>query len=250
MGQGRALGELRSWIWYDCSMALTEADIEQFIAELQANPQLRDRVRDAILAHDFLALPGIVERLGERIEELAQQDQQLGRRIDQLGRRVDDLAEVVKQLGLKMDRVDGRIGTVEGRLYELDYRDNLLAHLAGALRHVRQVFPGALPEMTRADEHGEFSEAEWIDVHRIDVVAAGQLWKSPSDSPEKLLAIELSLVVDRSDVERAARRAELLRRGGLSAEAAVDGDAITSDAQQLAAELGVTVLVRKVQPAA
>ncbi len=37
-------------------MALTEVDIEQFIAELQANPQLRDRVRDAILAHDFLAL--------------------------------------------------------------------------------------------------------------------------------------------------------------------------------------------------
>jgi hypothetical protein len=37
-------------------MALTEADIEEFIAALQADPQLRDRVRNVILADDLLAL--------------------------------------------------------------------------------------------------------------------------------------------------------------------------------------------------
>jgi hypothetical protein len=41
-------------------MAFSPADIESFIAALHSDPQLRDRVRDASLADDFLALPGIV----------------------------------------------------------------------------------------------------------------------------------------------------------------------------------------------
>jgi hypothetical protein len=39
-------------------MAFSRDEIEAFIAELHADPQPRDRVRSAILADDFLALPG------------------------------------------------------------------------------------------------------------------------------------------------------------------------------------------------
>ncbi len=44
-------------------MAFSPADIEQFIEAVQADPSLRDRVRDAILHADFLALRAIAERL-------------------------------------------------------------------------------------------------------------------------------------------------------------------------------------------
>ena len=40
-------------------MALTPADIEQFISALHDDASVRERVRGAILADDFLALPRI-----------------------------------------------------------------------------------------------------------------------------------------------------------------------------------------------
>ena len=60
--------------------------------------------------------------------------------------------------------------------------------------------------------------------------------------PEVLLAIELSIFVDDSDVERAHRRAEILRKTGLEVEACVDGDVIGQAARRLATQLGVRVL--------
>lgn len=217
-------------------MALTEADIEQFIAELQANPQLRDRVRDAILAHDFLALPGIVERLGERVE--------------QLGERIEDLTVQMQQLTLRMDRVDGRLGNLEGESYEIKYVLNLGSHLSPLLRAPRRLFAAELPEISDAFDAGRISRDEWNELHDLDVLAKGRLRQASKDAPEQFFAIELSRVVDRYDVHRAARRAALLSAHGVDAVALVDGDAITVGAQQLAQELGVTVLVRKVQPAA
>ena len=46
-------------------MTLSESDVEEFIVLLQDDPRLRDRVRNAILADDFLALPGLVRQLSE-----------------------------------------------------------------------------------------------------------------------------------------------------------------------------------------
>ncbi|MCC6382472.1 MAG: hypothetical protein IT304_08175 [Dehalococcoidia bacterium] len=53
-------------------MAFTAAEVEELIEALQREPQLRDRLRNAILTDDFLALPGIVRQLGERIERLTE----------------------------------------------------------------------------------------------------------------------------------------------------------------------------------
>ncbi len=63
-----------------------------------------------------------------------------------------------------------------------------------------------------------------------------------SNAPEVLLAIELSVVIADDDVERAHRRAEILRRSGADVDAAVDGDVILTSARELARELGVKVL--------
>ena len=120
-------------------MAFSPADIEQFIEAVQANPSLRDRVRDAILHADFLSLPGIVARLGDRIEELAIQDARLGERmdqltermdhltmrIDQLTARVDQLTEQVKALTVRLGRMDGRLGNLEGDFWEFRYTSRL-----------------------------------------------------------------------------------------------------------------------------
>ncbi len=259
-------------------MTLSEADIEQFIFALHEDPKLKDRVRNAILSDDFLALPGIVERLGERMEQLTirvdrlgermdqltirvdqlgermdqltGQVQQLGERMDQLtirvdhlGERMDQLTGQVQQLALKMERFDGRLGNLEGRNYERDYRDNVISHLAPFLKKPVVVVPANIDELDAAFQSGRMSLAQWREIHRLDLLVHGTPRRSAE--PEVWWAMELSLVVDKYDVERAANRAATLREFGVAAVPVVDGRGITSDAIAEAQVLGVSVLVER-----
>ena len=65
------------------------------------------------------------------------------------------------------------------------------------------------------------------------------------DSPESVILIELSIVVDTDDVARAARRADIVRKLGIPAIPCVDGEVITPQAVSLAEHDGVMALVRK-----
>ncbi len=67
-------------------MVMSAEDIEAFIAELQRDPQLRDRARNVILADDFLELPKIVVRLGNLEGRLYEMDYR-NRLPARLGRR-------------------------------------------------------------------------------------------------------------------------------------------------------------------
>ncbi|MGC8779758.1 MAG: hypothetical protein ACP5UQ_02740, partial [Anaerolineae bacterium] len=60
--------------------------------------------------------------------------------------------------------------------------------------------------------------------------------------PEVWLAIEVSAVVDRNDVERARRRAVLLRKAGMAAIPVAAGEEITDGARQLARGENVVLL--------
>jgi len=208
-------------------MALSQMDIESLIVAIQSDPALRDRVRSAILADDFLALPGVMRSLAQEVANLTEQ---------------------VRQLTLRMDRLDGRLGNLDGEAYETRYVLNLGSHLARTLRRVQRVFPSDLEPIFQAYRAGEITTEEWDEIHRLDVLASGQsVTGSGSDA---WAALELSLVVNNGDVERAHARAAILRRHGIDALPMVDGRAITPEAEELASALGVTVLVRKVAPAA
>src|SRR5688572_17659661 len=102
-------------------MAFSREEIEAFIAELQQDPQLRDRVRNAILADDFLALPGIVARLGERVEQLGERLDQLGERVDALSLQIAGLTSQVFQLTLGQNQLTGKVTNIDGRLYEFEF---------------------------------------------------------------------------------------------------------------------------------
>ncbi|MCC6959330.1 MAG: hypothetical protein IT301_05740 [Dehalococcoidia bacterium] len=129
------------------------------------------------------------------------------------------------------------------------YFDNLPAHLCLYLRHARRLTPADLPGVADAWESGQLTQGEWDDVHDIDVVVAGTP-VSAAATQELHMAIQLELRVDLPAVEDIARRVNLLRKCGATVRAAVDGRFITPDAQRLAEQLGVTVLVSKAAPAA
>ena len=260
---------------------MSPSDIESLIAELHRDPQLRDRVRNAILADDFLALPGIVRGLGERVDQLGERVDQLGERVDQLGERVDQLGERVDQLGERVDqlgervdqlgerldrlanqiahlgrqmedlvavtnRQDGRLGNLEGRLFELDYRDRLPSRLGRTYEKVRPVHVPELELVSAAYRRKEIGAADWDDLLEIDAAALAFARSFDDDKgPEILVVLELSRTVNAEDVRRVHRRAETLRRIGLEVDGCVDGEQIRPDAKELANSLGVIALVVK-----
>jgi hypothetical protein len=239
-------------------MALDEQDIEEFIVRLHDDPQLRDRVRNAILSDDFLALPGIVRQLGERVDQLGARVDQLGERIDQLAERmaavdvqlsrlaqnVDALTTAQHNFEQQMARVDGRLGNLEGWQFEERYVRNIGARLGRYFRRPQAVSLGDLDTVFEALQRGDISDKDWDDLKLIDVIAFGGD-RSAGDA-QVYLAAELSIVVDEADVERAERRAAILRRAGLEVIPIVDGDTILPKAASLAQEKGVRHWLRTV----
>ncbi|MGH2632148.1 MAG: hypothetical protein ACRDG3_01955 [Tepidiformaceae bacterium] len=230
-------------------MALTPADIEQFISALHDDASLRERVRSAILADDFLALPGITARLAERMDTFAERMDQLTARLDQLAARMDQLTDALTRLTARVDNMDGRLGDVEGSVYEFKYDRNLGAHLARRYRKVSRVIPADVDAVANAYDTGVITEDEWDDLHRVDVVASAVRRGDPAGTLS-FIVLELSLTVDERDVARSSRRAGIMRKAGVTVEAAVDGEQVTAGAVTLARELGVTVLVSKEADAA
>ena len=68
---------------------------------------------------------------------------------------------------------------------------------------------------------------------RLDLLVRGRL-RGAADEPEVWLAVEVSAVVNGHDVERASRRARLLRKAGFPAIPVAAGEEITEDAEDLA----------------
>lgn len=211
-------------------MALSEADIASFIEALQQDPQLRDRVRSAILADDFLALPGIVRELTDEIRELSADVKAL---VDRLDAQAD-----------RLERMDGRLGNLEGWRFEEYVRRNLASYLAMDYRAVRPLIIGNFVPAVEALDAGKISPRQWEELVALDVMASARR-KSQPNGPELLLAMEVSLVVDTNDVSRVLRRAETLRGLGLEVDACVAGEAILPPAEHVARENDVKLLVTR-----
>ena len=225
---------------YDDAMAFTAADIDAFIEAIQQDPLLRDRVAKAILHEDFLALPGIVARLGERIEQLAVRMEALTERMDAQTLRMDELIRVTTNLA-------GRTGNLEGWRFEAEYRDRLASHLARRYRGVRPLVLGNMPALIKALDDGRIGEQEWDDVIRLDASAEG---RPRGGGDEMVIVMELSRTVDINDVERVARRADIIRRAGVIVDAIVDGDQIEPLAHGRLADLGVISFVSRIAQSA
>ncbi|RME31633.1 MAG: hypothetical protein D6793_12005, partial [Thermoflexia bacterium] len=86
------------------------------------------------------------------------------------------------------------------------------------------------------------TEEELVDLLRLDLLLHGRVRTHP-EHPEVWLAVEVSSVVDKGDVERAGRRAAFLRRAGFRAIPVVAGLGIREEARR-EAEAGNVVIVK------
>ena len=157
-------------------------------------------------------LSGVEERLARVEERLSHVEERLSdveERLSRLELTVQKLTEQVAKLAEVQRTMVNDIGALKGRMLEQTYRDKAGAYFGPLLRRMRQVEPHTL-EDTLEDR---LTAGEFRDVLRLDLLVSGEP-RRHSDAAEIWLAVEVSSVIDQHDVDRAERRAILLRKAG------------------------------------
>ena len=225
-------------------MAFTVNDLQDLTRLLLERPEWLGEVRRIVLTDELLALPRELaeaqRRTDERFAELAEAQRRTDERLAELAEAQRRTEERLEQLIVRFEeaqrRNDDQFADIRGRLLEIEYRDKVGAIFGSRLRRPQVVDGGDLWEMLEA----RLDKAEIRQVVASDLVVRGRL-PPQSGGSELWLAVEVSSVVDRYDVERAAQRAALLRKAGLAALGAVAGRRLTQGASALADELRVVI---------
>jgi X-X-X-Leu-X-X-Gly heptad repeat protein len=248
-------------------------DFQDLVRLLREHPDWREELRALILTQELLTLPGLVRELAEgqqrlaetvaqltagldqlsaRIDRLTAGLDQLTARVDQLTARVDQLTAGLDQLtatvarlaegqerqGQRLDRLMEQMGEMRGWALEQRYRTYAPAYFGRFLRKVQLVHIGRLADALRE----RLGEGELAEVLLADIILTGRL-PAPTGPSAIWVVLEVSATVDRRDVERAQRRAALLRQARYPAVAVAAGPAATAGAYGAASELGVAVLL-------
>jgi hypothetical protein len=185
-----------------------------------------------------------LDRLETVVAELAEAQKRTEQRLDRLEAVVAELAEAQKRTeqvlqGLirRVDRMDEKLGRLVGESLERRYRERAFAYFGTIMRRIRVV---SLQDVL-ADVEDRLTEAELNELMPLDVLVHGRV-RQTTQQPEVWLAMEVSAVIDRGDVERARRRAAILRKAGLLAVPVAAGEEVTEGARQLAQRENVMVL--------
>jgi len=233
----------------------------------------------AVRRQDFDELKAVVHELAEaqkrteqRVEELAEAQKRTEQRLSRLEAVVAALAEAQKRTEQRLSRLEAVVAALaeaqkrteeavnqllkfqvrtEERLARLEtrqdalrgdqlerrYRERAYAYLGRVLRRAQAV---SLRDIETVLEE-RLSADEMEDLLLLDVLVRGRLPDQPG-APEVWLAMEVSAVVDRSDVERARRRAALLRKAGYQAIPTAAGEEVTRGGEEAARDGHVFLL--------
>ena len=219
--------EMETW------RVITLADIYR---ALRAHPEWTQELRKVLLTEELLNLPIVFKKFVE--EEF----QPLRKDVDDLKKKVDKIEGDVEKLKVDVEKLKVDVGWLKGGFMELQVRDRVGAFFGKLLKRARLLDSSDLADLLYdAAGQGLITQEEAEDALRVDAVVRGQL---RSDGlKEVLIAAEISFVVDRVDVERAKKRAEIISRA-LSQPTipAVIGKEFTEGAKEASQELSVLII--------
>ncbi len=260
-------------------MAFTIQEYLDLVRLLAEHPEWRAELRRLLLSDDVLALPTIVrdlvetqrrteahiealaeaqrqtevrlERLEGVVQELAEAQRRTEARLERLEGVVQELAEAQRRTEERLERLEGvvhdlvevqrktidTVGGLKGRVLEITYREKASAYFGPLLRRVRVVTLDSLEDTLET----HLASEEFREVFLLDLVVSGQL-RHDRTLPEVWLAVEISAVVDQDDVNRAQRRAMILRQAGYQAIPVVAGENVTPEAEAIARQQHVVML--------
>jgi hypothetical protein len=220
-------------------------DFQDLVRLLRDHPEWREELRTLLLTQELLALPTLVRGLAETVAHLADEQyrlaegqRQLTETVAQLANRMDQLTATVARLVEGQQRLEVQMGEVRGWTLEQRYRTHAPAYFGRFLRQVQTVDLGNLADALRE----RLEEREVAEVLLSDLILTGRL-RTPARLPEIWVVLEVSTTVDRGDVERAQRRATLLRQARYPAVAVAAGTEATAGAHRAASEGEVALLL-------
>ncbi len=236
------------------AMAFSVQDYYDLTRLLAEHPEWRAQLRQLVLSDELLTLPALVRELTEaqkrteqRVEELARAQVRTEQRLERLEVVVADLAEAQKRTELQLTELavaqrrteqalaaltdaQKRTGDIAdqllGRDLERKYRERAGAYFGKWLKPVEVISPNDLREALEA----RLRENEVDEVMLADVLIRGRL-RQVESTPEVWLVLEVSHVIDRYDVDRAHKRATLLRQAGYHAMPVVAGERMLEECE-------------------
>ena len=179
-------------------------------------------LKDSVTKEDFRILREASDANFARIDSVLERLADAQARTEQ---SLQELTAVVRGLVIRTDRH-------EGDLLELRFQRRLPSYLGLYLRRAKVLQPADLLDEVEA----KLDRPEVEDYLRADVLAQGLV----DDKPTYVIG-EVSYTADADDVERAARRAALLRKADLPAVGHVACESVHPQTIAYAREQGVRV---------
>ena len=242
-------------------------DIHDLLRLLEARPDLAAELRQRTLTPELLGLPEQMAVLTGRVDGLAEQMAVLTEQVAGLSRRLDEFIQEQRETNRRTDERLARLEELQSQgNQQLQRLDNRVADLAGegyAMRCLRRfqslvfnqfglvntaVLYGGLngPEpqfqgrMVAARREGKISDWDFRQLMAADCLAYA--WDAEAEAA-RYLAVEMSVTLDLSDIERARERAAALGRVTEGAGWGVVISAKVAEPQEgQAREAGVTVI--------
>jgi hypothetical protein len=148
------------------------------------------------------------------------------------------MTEWHEPLAETQQRLKQHMSAIRNWFLQERYRTHAPAYFGRFLRQVQPVQFGRLADALRE----RLAEGELEEVLLSDLILTGRL-PTPGRPQAIWVVLEVSTTVDRRDVERAQRRAALLRQARYPAVAVAGGTEATTGARQAASETGVALLL-------
>ena len=228
--------------------SFTVREFHELIKILEEHPEWREELRRLILTDELLKLPELVRELAEAQRRTEERLESLAARVDALAeaqRRTEEelrsLAAQVSLLAESQRRMQMDLSELKGDFIERRYRERAHAYFSRLITRAHVLSPDEIVELvSRGVEEGIISEGEAEELLWADVIVRGRERES---GEEVYLVVEVSWGVGVGDVERAANRAEILGRLGFKVMGVVAGKEIKPDAERLARERGIHMVV-------
>lgn len=207
------------------------------LAEAQGRTEIRVEQLTEAQARTEVRLEQLTEaqaRTESRLETLAGDVSQLTAAQRVTEQMLSRLVESEGQMQQALTRLTIRTDSVVGRTLELQFRDRIALYLGLFMRRCRLVDTAALIEALEP----HLDRRELADVIRADAIASGQIDGQPSH-----VVVEVSAAADVDDIDRARRRAGLLRRAGLAAVPIVACELISPESRAYAKQFDVLLWI-------
>lgn len=222
---------------------------EDIVRALRERPDWLDEVRRLVLTEELFQLPGKVDQLAGRFEKkmqtidedvkkLSGDVKRLDENVEKLNKDVKRLDEDVKRLKEDVKKLKEDVAELKGDNFERKVRERAPGYFGRLIRRCRVVGIEDLADLLEdAVEGGVIREEEKEEALQTDLVVRGRLKRS---GEEVVLIVEVPMKVDREDIERAWRRAEIFGKVfHLTSLAVAVGKESTEDAERTAQALGV-----------